>query len=270
MNHVHAYDPRRFKSAVPYYERYRLGYPARLIGRLIALAGLQPGDPVLDLGSGPGLLAVPFAQAGMTVTAADPEPAMLEAADSAARAAGVKLALWQGGSYDLTAAMGPFRLVTIGRAFHWMDRAATLKMLDRIVAPEGAIAFFHDTHPDTVENRWFKILRDVTDRFSKDGSHIAERKTGGHRRYEPFLFASSFTQLDGLSVTLRRELTMDEIIGRAYSLSTCAPERLKDRREDFERDLRESLAPLSDDGKFLEIAEMVALLARRPAADARG
>ena len=50
------------------------------------------------------------------------------------------LTLWQGGSYDLTPDMGPFRLVTIGRAFHWMDRAATLAMLDRIVAPAAAVA----------------------------------------------------------------------------------------------------------------------------------
>src|ERR1019366_10087065 len=70
MNQVRLYEPHRFKSAAPFYERYRLGYPERLIRRLIALAGLRPGDPVLDLGTGPGLLAVPFARAGMAVTAA--------------------------------------------------------------------------------------------------------------------------------------------------------------------------------------------------------
>ena len=51
-----------FKSAVPYYERYRLGYPQRLIRRVAALLGLAPGDAVLDLGTGPGFLAVPFAR----------------------------------------------------------------------------------------------------------------------------------------------------------------------------------------------------------------
>ena len=49
------YEPRRFQSAVPYYERYRLAYPERLIARVVALAGLKPGDAVLDLGCGPGL-----------------------------------------------------------------------------------------------------------------------------------------------------------------------------------------------------------------------
>jgi hypothetical protein len=174
------------------------------------------------------------------------------------------LTLWQGGSYDLTPAMGPFRLVVIGRAFHWMDRAATLAMLDRIVGPSGGVAFFHDAHPDVAENRWFKTLREVTDRFSREGSHIAERKSGGHRRYEPYLFASAFTRLDGLSVTTRRKISLDDIIGRAYSLSSCAPERLGGRKHDFEAELRAALAPESEDGHFIEIAEMVALLARRP------
>jgi ubiquinone/menaquinone biosynthesis C-methylase UbiE len=267
MNQVHHYEPRRFRSAVPFYERYRLSYPEKLIGRVIALAGLAPGDAVLDLGSGPGLLAVPFASAGMEVTAADPEPAMLEAAGAAARAAGVSLSLWLGGSYDLTPQMGPYRLVAIGRAFHWMDRTATLNMLDRIVAPDGAVVFFHDAHPDVSENRWFKTLREVTDRYSKDGSHVAERKSGGHRRYEPYLFESAFTVLEGASVTTRREITLEEITGRAYSLSTCAPERLGERKPAFESDLRAALAPLAVNGKFIEIAEMVALLARRPEQD---
>jgi SAM-dependent methyltransferase len=265
MNQVHPYEPRRFRSAAPFY-CHRLFYSERLIRRVIALAGLAPGDAVLDLGTGPGLLAVPFAKAGMAVTAADPEPLMLEAAAAASQAAGVKLSLWRGGSYDLTPQMGPYRLVTIGRAFHWMDRVATLEMLDRIVAPGGAVAFFHDAHPDVAENRWFKLLRESCDRYAvRDPAHVAERKSGGHRRYEPYLFASAFALLDGLSVTGRSEITMDEIVGRAYSLSACAPDRLgDDRRAAFENDLRLSLAPLAMDGKFIEIAEMVALVARRP------
>ena len=228
------------------------------------LTGLAPGEAVLDLGTGPGLLAVPFAAAGMAVTAADPEPLMLDAAAAAAQAANVTVSLWQGGSYELTPQMGPYRLVTIGRAFHWMDRAATLDMLDRIVAPGGAVAFFHDAHPDVPENRWFRTLREISDRYSRDVGDVADRKVGAHRRYEPYLFASAFSQLDGLSVTCRTEITLDEMVGRAYSMSTCAPARLGDRQAAFESDLRAALTPFATDGKFIEIAEMVAMVARRP------
>ena len=263
MNQVRPYDPHRFQSAAGFYH-HRLFYPDRLIRRVIALTGLAPGEAVLDLGTGPGLLAVPFAAAGMAVTAADPEPLMLDAAAAAAQAANVTVSLWQGGSYELTPQMGPYRLVTIGRAFHWMDRAATLDMLDRIVAPGGAVAFFHDAHPDVPENRWFRTLREISDRYSRDVGDVADRKVGAHRRYEPYLFASAFSQLDGLSVTCRTEITLDEMVGRAYSMSTCAPARLGDRQAAFESDLRAALTPFATDGKFIEIAEMVAMVARRP------
>ena len=258
------YEPRRFQSAVPFYERYRLAYPERLIARLAVLLGLEPGDAVLDLGCGPGSLALPLARMGLAVTAADPEPEMLAAAETAAGTAGLRLNFWRGGSYDLEPAMGPYRLVTIGRAFHWMDRLATLAMLDRVIVPGGAVALFHDAHPVLPENEWFKILCKVGDRYGRAAQpHMAERKALGHRRYEPFLFQSAFTRLDGLSVTVRKPISEDEIVGRAFSQSTTSPEKLGARADAFETELRERLRALSAEGQFIEVAEMVALVARR-------
>jgi SAM-dependent methyltransferase len=254
------YDPRRFREAAAYYARYRLAYPQRLIARVTALAGLEAGDAVLDLGCGTGFLAVAFAAGGMAVAAADPEPAMLEAAGEAARKAGVRLDLRQGGSFELTEAMGPYRLVTMGRSFHWMDRAATLAILDRIVSPDGAIALFHDRHPDVEENLWFKLLcEDCTAHQRRVGrGKPGLRSTGGHRRYEPFLLASAFCEIETASVFLQQDLSTEDIVGRAFSQALPAP------TPEFEADLRAGLAALSPNGRFVEIAEMVAVVARRP------
>jgi ubiquinone/menaquinone biosynthesis C-methylase UbiE len=252
----------RFRSTVPYYTRYRLGYPARLIERVIELTGMSKGDPLLDLGTGPGLLAVPFAVAGMRVTAADPEPAMLAAADEAARAAGVKLTLWGGSSDELAPGMGPFRWVTMGRSFHWMDRAATLRRLDRIVVPGGAIALFHDEHPRTAENRWADVLQEVANRYGRgDEPVICEQKSADYRSHESLLLDSPFSVLEAVSVVIRKPLSVDEILGRALSMSTCSPEKLGTRLGAFEADLRSALAAL---GELAEIASLVALIARRP------
>jgi ubiquinone/menaquinone biosynthesis C-methylase UbiE len=257
-----------FAGNVAFYERYRLGYPGRLLRRVAALAGLTPGDSILDLGTGTGMLAIGFAQMGMAVTAMDPEPAML--ASARAGAGDLPIAFVQGGSGELTPAMGPFKLVAMGRSFHWMDRAATLDMLDRIVAPGGGVALFHDAHPPVAENRWFKTLCDVARTFGRDESEHVRERNGGHRRYEPFLFASAFTELDWLSVTIRQAVTIEDIVGRAFSMSTCSPDRLGDRREAFAAQLRMALRDLSPDGKFTEVAELVALLARRPEEQTRG
>jgi ubiquinone/menaquinone biosynthesis C-methylase UbiE len=256
--------PGLFASNVAFYERYRLAYPDRLVRRVAGLAGLVPGDSVLDLGTGTGMLAIAFAKLGFVVTALDPEPAMLAAAKAAADAAGVAVDFRLAASHDLTPGMGPYRLVTMGRSFHWMDRAATLSMLDRIIVPGGGVALFHDAHPPVEENGWFKILCDVARKFGRDENEHVKERNGGHRRYEPFLFASAFTELDWLSVTIRQPLTADDIIGRAFSMSTCSPQRLGAKKDAFAAGLQAALRELSPDGTFTEVAELVALLARRP------
>jgi len=248
-------DAAGFAGTVDYYDRYRLAFPQRLIQRVISLAGLKPGDAVLDLGCGTGMLAIAFARAGMAVTAMDPEARMLEAARAAAQAAGVTVTWALGGWEDVKPGMGPFRLAVLGRSFHWMDRAATLAMLEQIAT--GGVALFHDAHPPVKENDWFKILCDVQHRYGRE-------RRGGHRRYEPYLFASAFTELDGLSVTIRQEVTAEDIVGRAFSMSACSPAKLGGAREEFAARLSAALRELAPDGKFTEVAELVAVLARRP------
>ncbi|HEX3673556.1 MAG TPA: methyltransferase domain-containing protein [Rhizomicrobium sp.] len=258
------YDPRRFRTTVPYYARYRLAYPRALIDRVVQIVGLKPGDAVMDLGCGPGPLAVLFAEAGMAVTAVDPEPDMLDAARDAAREAGVRIDFHQGSSFDMPAGIGPFKLVTMGRSFHWMDREATLKVLDSLITPDGAVALTHDEHPATAENAWRRILHDVANRYGRGESHhVQARNSGGYRKHESVLFDSPFNRLEHAGIFIKRELTADDIVGLAYSLSTTAPQKLGDRAAAFEKELRSELATLSPGGRFVEIAEMLALIARR-------
>ena len=89
-------------------------------------------------------------------------------------------------------------------------------------------------------------------------------RRGGHRRYEPFLFASAFREIEGLSVTIRQTLTPEDILGRAFSMSASSPEKLGGACEAFATQLSAALRELSPDGKFVEVAKLVAVLARRP------
>jgi hypothetical protein len=123
------------------------------------------------------------------------------------------------------------------------------------------VALFHDAHPPVEENGWFKLLCDVQGKYGR-----VRHARGGHRRYEPFLFASAFTEIDTLSVTIRAGLTVDDIVGRAFSMSRSAPQRLGPDRGEFAAHLSSALRELSPDGKFTEVAELVAVLARRPKA----
>ncbi len=252
------YDPHRFRTNVPFYARYRQPYPRRLIDWAVEATGIEPGDAVLDLGCGPGTLAIPFAEAGMKVTGIDPEPAMLEEA----RRNGPGLTLLEGSSFDLPAGIGPFRLVTMGRSFHWMDREATLARLDGLVEPGGALALFDDEHPRTAENAWRRTLDEIGRRYGRgEEAHIVERDSGRYRTHESYLLNSPFDDLTRIGVIVRRALSVDDIVGLAFSLSTSSPAKLGERIDAFESDLRAALPEES----YTEIAEMSALIARRSA-----
>ena len=257
------YDPRRFRGNVPFYLRYRLGYPDLLIDRIAAVAGLRVGEAVLDLGTGPGLLAVPFARGGMAVTAIDPEPDMLAVLRERAVEERVSLDVRVGSSFEMPPHIGPFRLVTIGRAFHWMDRAATLDRLDRLIAKGGAVALLHDDHPSTAENAWRGVLRELADRYGGRSDAQRARISKLYRSHESILLDSAFARLERIGVIVQRELDADAIVGLGYSLSALSPDRLGARAPEFEKELRAELARLSPDGRFTEIAELSALIAKR-------
>jgi SAM-dependent methyltransferase len=264
-----AFDPRRFRSTVPFYAAYRVPYPEALIAFVAQRCGLGPGSPVLDLGSGPGPLAVAFARLGCAVTAIDPEPDMLAAAARGAAAAGVMIDLVEGSSYDLGTRRGPFQAVVMGRSFHWMDRDQTLSELDRIVAPSvdssGAVVLFGDRRVAAPGADWPSLLHDLAKELVP--ARMAQRRQSNPawEPHETVLLRSPFPHLTLHGVTVARTLSADAIVGLAYSMSTTSPQALGDQRATFERRLRAGLGRLSPDGAFEEIVEVRALVARRSA-----
>src|SRR5262245_1445741 len=161
----------------------------------------------------------------MHVVAVDPEPEMLAAAQTAADAAGVRLDLREGSSFDLPGGEDPFNLVAMGRAFHWMDGPATLSALGECVTIGGALSCFDDDHPRTAENAWRFALRDIANKFGRSQSHhIVQANSPEFRSHHSLLLDSAFRRLEGISEFVRREITADEIVGLAFSLSTTSPE----------------------------------------------
>jgi hypothetical protein len=92
---------------------------------------------------------------------------------------------------------------------------------------------------------------------------VQARERDDFHAHESVLMHSAFGHLERISVFVKVLRTADDIVGLAFSLSTTAPQKLGDRKDQFERDLRDALAALSPDGRFEEIAEMTALIATR-------
>ena len=78
------FDPHRFRTAAAHYRAGRTAYPPLLIRRVAERVGVGSAHRVLDLGCGPGPLAIGFSYFAGEVVAIDPEPAMLREAEAAA------------------------------------------------------------------------------------------------------------------------------------------------------------------------------------------
>ena len=190
---------------------------------------------------------------------------MLEAAAEYAHAREARVEFRLGSSYDLDKLAGTFRLVTMGRSFHWMDRAATLEGLDRIVAPGGAVALFRDSHINVPQNLWREEFRAVLEPFAaKDTGHVrAAHRGASWIQHEGVLLESKFNQLERHSVIQRLETPVERLVDRALSMSSTSPERLGEEMETMTGKLREVLNRYARDGVIVEVVESEALLAFR-------
>lgn len=230
-----------FAGTAEWYARYRPGYPPELIERLAAAAGLDGTGRLLDLGSGPGLLAVPLAPFVSEVVAADPEPEML-----AQLPAGIVRR--QARAEDVDETWGTFELVTIGRAFHWMDGDVVMDRLARVTRQVALVG-------DKIEESEAETtLLDVAREFFGERPPMKQPRV----KYEQALAASPFSDVQLITVAVERTWTIDQLIGFAYSTSFASLARVGDRREEFERALRERFKP-----SYRERVSVDALLGRR-------
>lgn len=262
MNAAPDFDRRRFQSAAAHYLAGRAPYPPALIARVVALAGLGPRDRLLDLGCGPAQLACAFAPFVGEVLALDPEPAMLALAEDAAR--GVpNVTVRAGRSDELGPELGRFRAVTIGRAFHWMDREDLLRRLETLLEPDGALVLFGDERPALPENAWTRDCEALLERYAEGDENRRWRKSEAYAPHLTVLLDSAFSNLERISVIWRRELDVETVIERALSQSSTSRARLGDRADAMVAELRAAAEGWRAGQGLSEVLASHALIARR-------
>jgi ubiquinone/menaquinone biosynthesis C-methylase UbiE len=118
------------------------GRRSRIYRRIVSLAGVQPGDSVLDVGSSSGYLAKKLAAAagpGGHVTAVDPSQAAIAYAQ---RRAPSTVTFRVGVAQDLNLPDASFDVVTCTLAMHHVParkRQAALREMYRVTKPGGRV-----------------------------------------------------------------------------------------------------------------------------------
>ena len=101
----------RFATTVQRYERFRPRYPLAFFSDVAQHLALTKRHALIDLGTGPGLLALGFADYVGRIVGVDPEPMMLAAARQTAKRTRWEVTLVESRAEDLSEDIGRFDLV---------------------------------------------------------------------------------------------------------------------------------------------------------------
>ena len=237
----------RFETTAESYATHREPYPAAFFAAAADALKLSGREALVDLGTGPGVLALGFAPYVQRILGVDPEPAMVAAARKAATQARVAFPVLNARAEDLGADLGPFDVVTIGRALHWMEREPTLAALERISAP-GAHILICGSSSSKV-NPWRAAYDAVVHAWS------AGRGEEHRRVHEHFFDGSRFARMADIRVEHAQEITAEALFERALTRSTTSPAVLGERVDAFKSELLAALAPFFTGGANRELLE---------------
>ncbi|MEU4229594.1 class I SAM-dependent methyltransferase [Nonomuraea sp. NPDC026600] len=258
----------KFAGTARYYRLYRLGIPAEAVQLLRAEADrLAPTRRLLDLGTGTGQVPAALHQTFTEIDAVEPDADMVAQANAALRSLIPEVRLHHQQAEDFTPPYLGWRadLVTICRAFHWMDQDALLKKLDTYVAESGVVAVMGDGSLWTARNPWTDALRTLIQHFLGEQRRAGDQTYAHHDRpYAQVLADSAFSRVSEHPIALKRVWTPEQVIGYLYSTSFAARPLFGEAIEEFEEEATTLLQEFAAGGPLLEEVEFQVVLARRP------
>ena len=208
--------------------------------------GLDGSQRLLDVGAGPGILAIGFAPYCREVVGVDPEPGMVEAARAAAEGAGVAVRFLEGRFEDIAAKLGAFDIVSIGRAIHWLDPEPARDGARPRPCASGKVLVCGATSAKDGRNPWLEAFNSVRDRWKGDRPS---------RDHQSFFADGQFTRTGTIRVEGTYPVPVERLVERVLSMSTSSSERLGDEVPAMKSAMREALAPFAADGMIEDIVE---------------
>jgi ubiquinone/menaquinone biosynthesis C-methylase UbiE len=230
-----------FDRVAELYDDSRRGYPAEIVDYMVATAGLTRGSDVLEVGCGTGQLTEQLIDHGLTVTAIDIGPAMI---DAARRRVGSSTVHFEVVSFeDFDAAGAAFDLVVSATAFHWVDPEVKFVKAARLLRPAGWLALlatgelYDDPFGTALLNMW-------VDRSEDGGAWVTQKKLSDTEIIASTgLFGTPVRKDHSARMTLPAEVVIGVENTRATSLSWD-----DDGRRSFTEEMRAHLPTGSEVG----------------------
>jgi SAM-dependent methyltransferase len=260
------YPADAFVGTAQYYARYRVPYPRALLDDLRMRAGVTGNGRLFDIACGPGRVTLPLASFFREVWAIDLEPEMVEVGRVGAGPRGVTNVRWMvGRAEDVEAPAGSFELITIGEAFHRLDRWLIARRALEWLSPGCCLATMGNFGVFAGQEHWQDLVAAVLGRcgIANPGAEPAVDSRSGHPN-EAILRAAGFEDVESRTFLHPYVWTLDAIVGYLYSTSVASKHALGDRAANFEADLRQTLLAHDARGEYPATISFGYTLARRP------
>lgn len=258
------WDPTLFQGCAAHYDVGRIPYAEGLADALgLATPMHRTKGRLLDVGCGPGTIALRCAHLFDEVVGLDPDADMLREAARLAHTRGITNAQWVALRAEaLPANLGLFRIVTFAASLHWLNRLQVFSTVRSMLVAGGvavhvdnpgyrrdSAAITGSAFPSPPEQALeaLRVRYLGTDRRAGQGI----RNTSPDDEDAVFL-AAGFAGPHIVTVPDGRVLvrSVDELVAERFSFSGTAPHLFGDQLPAFEYDLRALLWRTSPRGYF--------------------
>jgi SAM-dependent methyltransferase len=258
-----AWDETVFAGTAAYYRQGRKPYAPALVAALADRLALDGRGRLLDVGCGPGTVALTFAHLFAGVVGIDADQDMVAEATRAAAEEQVTTATWvRMRAEELPGSLGRFGVVTFGQSFHWMDRPLVAAIVRQMLEPDGAVVqvdLWHTSPPGHAapSGPYPAVPEDAIDELRRRWLGPDRRAGRGFRNTSPdredeVFENAGFAPEEIVVVPDARILdrSSDQVVAWVLSTSSTAPHLFGDRLDEFVAELRALLLDTSPEGVF--------------------
>jgi SAM-dependent methyltransferase len=152
------------------YEQHRPEYPDALIDELVAITGVGPGDPALEIGAGTGKATRRLLARGLDVTALEPDADMAAVARRQVPGATFVVTSFE----DWPLVRDHFAVVVAAQSWHWVDgEIGPLKAAEALRA--GGWITLMWNRPDLDGCKWHDDLQPIYERITPGMQHSVRK-----------------------------------------------------------------------------------------------
>ncbi|MEU8487529.1 class I SAM-dependent methyltransferase [Streptomyces sp. NPDC048641] len=269
------WDDTLFAGTARHYRRGRLPYAPGLADTLADVLRLDGRGRLIDVGCGPGVIALTLAHLFGEIVGVDPDRGMIAEATREAAEQGVsgKTRWVQARGEDLPDGLGAFDVATFAQSFHWMDRDLVAATIKGMLRSGGVLAHISDVKTETeAETKTESLTRSVEglpypavpytamDQLVKQylgpvrraGRGVLPHGTPGGEAAVLTRAGFSGPQRHVVPGGQPLQRTADDLVAGVFSMSFSAPPLFGTRLDVFETDLRRLLREVSPAGRFSE------------------